>query len=208
MGLTLKQSKLDFLRLANPALQGVFAQGLAMFQIADLPAGAVSILAAKAGNSSTSSWTSGITSPTFPRSVQVAFGDGWDGGDITLTGLDQFGRAQTEVIADVNATTVEGVKVWKTISRVQKEAVGSAAATFTLNTGATATGLIGLPVPLLWAGGMLLADGVAEAADAWSASTHSFVPHTDPDGAVDFTVLVPVDWKTYQKMVVSEMANI
>jgi hypothetical protein len=209
MTLALKQSKLDFLRLASVNLQGVFAQGMAMFQITDLPIGDVGVLAAKAGNGATRSWTTAITSPTYPRSLQVVFAASYDGGDVTVTGLDQFGRAQTETIIASAASTVAGVKIWKSITAVALPATpGSDAATFTLQTATAETGIIGLPVPLLGAWGMLLVDGVAENADSWNTTYHGFVPHTAPDASVDYTVLVPVDWQTYKKMVVSEQSNI
>lgn len=207
MSYAFKQCKTNFQRLANPALQDVFAQGLAAFYIPDLAAGAVNILGAKAGNGATRSWTAGITSPVHPRNVQVVFAASYDGGNVTLTGFDQFGRAQTETITAQAATTVEGTKVWKTITQVALPSTpGANAATFTLNTGATATTLIGLPVPLLGAWGQGFHDGVAELM-TFNATVHAFTPTTNPNGSVDFLVLVPVDWKKYQKMIVSDMAD-
>ena len=199
-----KQSKLNFLHLASTNLQAVFAKGMAMFFIQDLAAPAVSILAAKAGNSSTLSWSSGITSPVHPRSVQVVFAASWDGGNITITGYDQFGRAQTELITASAGNTVQGVKVWKTITLVAKSAVGAQADTFTLQTGAD---LVGLPVPLLGAWGVGCHDGIAELC-TWNATYHAFKPTTTPDGSVDFTVLVPVDWAAYKAIVNSEAPDV
>lgn len=204
MGYALKQSKLDFLRLANPALRIAFAQGMAMFQIQDLAASAVGVLAAKAGNSAISSWSTGITNPAHIRSLQVVFAGSYDGGNITITGLDQFGRAQTETITANAGNTVQGTKVWKTISTIAKAAVGGNAATFTVQTG---TDHLGLPVPLLGTWGMGLADGVAELM-TFNATVHSFKPATTPDSSVDFTILMPVDWAKHHRMIVTEVRDI
>ena len=205
MAYALEQSKLNFLRLNNPDLQAVFLKGMAMFYIQDLAAQGVAVLAAKAGNSATMSWTTGIDHPIHPRSVQIVFAASYDGGDITITGYDQFGRAQTEVIVG-NAhqgTTVQGTKVWDRIISIAKDAVGATANTFTVQTG---TDHIGLPVQLLGAWGLEACLGVVELG-TFNATAHSFKPYTGPDGSNDYTVVVPVDWRTYQESDITEMEN-
>jgi hypothetical protein len=204
MAYAFKQSKLNVFHMPNPALITVFTQGMAMFFIQDLAAPAVAVLAAKSGNDTTSSWTAGITSPEHPKAVRVVFAASYDGGNITLVGTDQLGRAQTEVVTANPNNTVEGVNIWKTITSIAKGTIGANAATFTVQTGLK----VGLPVPLLQAWGMELHDGIAELATAWDATYYSFTPATTPNGSVDYTVLVPVDWAKYDKLVIAEAPNV
>lgn len=58
----------------------------------------------------------GITNPTFARNLSCTFGATWDGGNVTLTGTDVAGAAQTEVITAAAGSTVYGVKVFKTLT--------------------------------------------------------------------------------------------
>jgi hypothetical protein len=204
MTLAFKQSKLDFLRVANPALRDVFAQGLAMFFIQDLAATAVAVHAAVREDAVAAAFTGTITSPAFPRSLSVNFASGWQGGNISVVGTDQFGRAVTETIVASAGNTVQGTKIFATVASATKGAAAGTSDTATLQTGT----LIGIPVPLLGAWGIGLVDGVAELF-TWDATYHGFTPGTTaPNGTHDYTLFVPVDWKTYQKMTVSEMANI
>lgn len=203
MALAFKQSKLDFLHLNSTNLQSVFMKGMAMFFYQDLAAPAVAVHAAVA-SSAANAFPGPITSPAFPKSVRAVFAALYDGGDIYLTGYDQFGRYQTETITAVANSTVEGVNIWKTISSIAKQTVGATANTVTMQTGLK----VGIPVPLAYAWGMECHAGLAELAAAWDATYHSFTPTTAPDGSVDFTILVPVDWAKYKKMVVSEQADV
>ena len=80
--------------------------------------------------------TTGLTSPAIPRTLQVVFAALWDGGDVTIVGTDQFDAAVTETIADVAGTTVQGVKVFKTVTSIATETVGAGGAlTATVQTG-------------------------------------------------------------------------
>jgi hypothetical protein len=200
MAYAFKQCKLDFLRVANPSLREVFAKGRAMFFLQDLADGSVAVLAAKAGNGATRSWSTGITNPVHPRSLHVVFAGAYDGGNVTITGRDQFGRNQTETIVASAGNTVQGTKIWRSISRIAlPTTAGGNAATMTVETGSD--NLIGLPVPLSGTWGLGLHDGTAEIM-TWNATVHAFTPTTTPDGSVDFTVLVPVDWQSYYEMLV------
>lgn len=69
------------------------------------------------------------------RNVTCTFGASWAGGDITVVGTDQFGAAQTEVIADTANTLVEGTKIFKTITSVTKELTGAGGAGHTVTVG-------------------------------------------------------------------------
>lgn len=199
----LYQSKLNYLHLANPDLRKVFAQGVAMFYYEDLAATAVAVHAAIREDAAVA-FPGPFTSPATPRALSVNFSAGWTGGDITVIGTDQFGRAVTDTFVAGAGTTVEGTKIFRTVTSATKGAADGAADTATLQTGL----LIGIPVPLLGAWGIQLVDGVAAQPTAWNATVHAFQSATGPNGTHDYTLIVPVDWKTYQKMVVGEQPDI
>jgi hypothetical protein len=204
MSYAFKQSKLDFLRIANPDLQQVFAQTPALFYLQDLAATAVSVHAAVREDAAEAAFTGTITNPAHPRSLSVNFASGWQGGNITIVGLDQFGRSQTETITANAGNTVQGTKIFSVLSSATKGAAAGTTDTATLQTGT----IIGLPVPLLGTWGIMLVDGVAELA-TWNATVHGFTPGTTaPNGSHDYTCIVPVDWMAYKKLVISEMVNV
>lgn len=60
--------------------------------------------------------TTGLTNPDFPRNVECAFGSTYDGGNVTVSGTNQFGVAITEVIVLSAGATVAGVKIFKTVT--------------------------------------------------------------------------------------------
>lgn len=202
MPFALKHQMIDYFKIANPDLRAAFAKGLAMFYYQDLAAPGVGIHAA-VQEGAANAFAGAITNPATPKNAQAVFAAGWQGGDIYLTGTDQFGRAQTETIADAAGTTVQGVKIWRTITAISKETVAGTTDTVTLQTGTK----IGIPVPLKNAFGLELVAGVAELA-TWCATYHGFTPTTAPDGSRDFTILVPVDWATYQKILVLPLTEV
>ena len=203
MANALKQSKLNFLHLRNPDLRKVFAQGVAMFYYQDLAATAVAVHAVVREDAALA-FPGTFTNPATPRSLSINFGAGWQGGDVTITGTDQFGRVQSEVIADNAGNTVEGVKIFRTVTAAAKELIAGTTDTCTLQTGLK----IGIPVPLLGAWGIQLVNGIAAQPTAWDATYHSFTSATGPGGATDYTLFVPVDWEAYYQMVVGEQPDI
>lgn len=91
--------------------------------------------AALHANSGTNAFT-GLTNPNIPYNFFVSFTTGWDGGNVTVVGTNQYDAATTEIIVAVPNTQVAGVKIFKTISSVTKGTVGaSATATATVTTG-------------------------------------------------------------------------
>lgn len=121
-----------------------------------------------------------------PRNLRCVFAALWDGGDITVVGTNQFGEAQTEVIADNAGNTVVGEKVWKTVTSISKQAVGATANTVTVGTGdKLACG----KVKVNNAFAQLLTDGAAEAVTIDVANS-GFTPTTVPDGSHDYQLLV------------------
>lgn len=126
-----------------------------------------------------------ITSPATPRNVRAVFAASYDGGNITVTGTDQFGADQTEVITAAAASTVVGTKVFKTITSIVKGAVGVNAATVSIGTG-DKLGLGLLPGSTFY---ILTANGVAEAGTLDEANG-GITPTTVPNGTADYNVLV------------------
>lgn len=130
--------------------------------------------------------TTGITNPAIPRSLQVVFAALWDGGDVTIIGTDQFDAAVTEVIPDTAGTTVEGSKIFKTVTSINQQTVGAGGAlTATVQTGPK----LGLLSALSGAYGLLVLDEATPEAATWDATYSGFTPTTATDGAHDYTVL-------------------
>lgn len=88
-----------------------------------------------AGTSSVVPVTTGITNPSQPRNVSASFGAAWDGGNVVVTGTDQWDHDVTETIVAVQNTTVAGVKIFKTVTSVAHTAVGTQADGYSVGTG-------------------------------------------------------------------------
>ena len=128
--------------------------------------------------------TTGLTSPAIPRTLQVVFAALWDGGDVTIVGTDQFDAAVTETIADVAGTTVQGVKVFKTVTSIATETVGAGGAlTATVQTGEK-LGLSALPSA---PGALATVDGVNTTA-ALNTTYGSVLFGSAPDGIKNFVL--------------------
>lgn len=87
--------------------------------------------AASAGNT----FSGSPTSPDVPRSLQVEMATGWDGGDVTVTGTNQFDLAVSEVFTTGSNVIRTGVKVFKTVTSIAKATVGASGAIATVGTG-------------------------------------------------------------------------
>lgn len=147
-------------------------------------AAGVNVHAAIASNNA-SAVTTALTNPVIPRTVQVVFTALWDGGDITIVGTDQFDNAQTEVIADVAGSTVQGVKVWKTITSISNETVGAGGGlTATVQTGPT----LGLLTAISGSAfGIATASGAADNA-VFNATYNSVTFAAAPNGSRTYVV--------------------
>lgn len=97
----------------------------------------------RAANSGTNTFA-GLVNPDMPRSLDIIFGAGWDGGNVTVVGTDQFDAAVTEVVVAVANSTVLGIKTFKTITSATKASVGASAAVAQLLCGTR----IGIPARL------------------------------------------------------------
>lgn len=127
-----------------------------------------------------------ITNPAVPRNVTATFGASWDGGDITVVGTDQFGKAVTEVIADTAGSTVVGTKIFKTVTSITKETVGANAATCSIGTG-DKLGVV--PVPVASSPVLLATNGVGEAV-VFDATYNAFTPTSIPNGSRSYVLTI------------------
>jgi len=155
-----------------------------MIKFTDVAANAVGVHAA-VQEGAANAFPGPFTNPAIPRSVQIVFAAGWQGGDITIQGTDQFGRPQVEVIADVAGTTVQGVKIWKTITAAAKELLAGTTDPATMQTGTK----IGLLCRLTDAT-VLLFCGTASEAATLDSTYHAFTPTTVPNGTNDYILLI------------------
>ena len=160
-------------------------------QLVDLGTPAASattgILASLAGNSATLAFTISAQ-PATPRNLAIAFAASWDGGNVVLTGTDQFGNAVSETIVAVAASTVVGNVAFKTLTSAVKTAVGVNAAAATAGVGSK----LGIARNLAAAVGILSVTGVPEAA-TFNTAFNTVLPGTNvPNGTRTYLALVNV----------------
>jgi hypothetical protein len=93
------------------------------------------IHAAYAGNNATNLLPGPITQPTIPRGLAFGFGAAWDGGNITVVGIDPFGNAATEVVVANPGSNRQTAKVYASITSMTKGAVGASADAVTCGPG-------------------------------------------------------------------------
>ena len=140
-----------------------------------------------AGNNASNNFPGPFTNPTTPRNVTVKAAGGYDGGDVTIIGTDQFGAAVTEVITPSAGGTVVGAKIFKTVTSATKAAVGANAAAARIGTG----DVHGLTSHLLAPAGACAVDGLTEAA-TWKTAASSVAPTTAANGTRVFTFVYPI----------------
>lgn len=137
----------------------------------------------------TNSFPGPVTNPDKPRNLTVTFDAGWDGGDVTVGGFDQFGQAISETFTATPGSTVTGSKVFASVATIVKAAVGVSAATASVGTG-NKLGVAGKLVNATDA--LLLADNAAEPATV-DATYHAFTPAvTLPNGVVSYVFITNV----------------
>ena len=125
------------------------------------------------------------SNPDKPRNLQVAFGSGWDGGNVTINGTDQFGKAQVEVFTASAGHTVTGVKCFATVTAAAKGTVGSSSATATIGVG----NALGVDVQLANTNAVMLADNAAEPATL-DTTNNTFTPTVSvPNGSVNYALI-------------------
>jgi len=129
-----------------------------------------------------------FTNPVVPRNLRVTFSADWDGGDVTVTGTDQFDAVVNEVFADVAATTVVGTKIFKTVTGATKETpAGVTGDGASIGTGDK----VGIPIHVYDTVACLQVGTTNEAVTV-DATYDGFTPTTTP-AATTYVLLVNVD---------------
>lgn len=105
------------------AIAGSDAQALSVFlpvhyQIAPAAVSATAVHAAMALTAQTQQISTGITNPDVPRTVTVKGNQAGVAGNVVINGTNIEGEAITDTIALNGATEVEGVKAFKTVTRI------------------------------------------------------------------------------------------
>lgn len=131
--------------------------------------------------------TTAITNPAVPRNLTATFGATFDGGDVTVSGTDQFGNAITETFAVATGTTVVGSKAFATVTSIAY--AGGGVGTHSTNVVSIGTGdKLGLSTKAANAFAILLTDGVSEAVTV-DATNSTFTPATVANGAHNYSIL-------------------
>lgn len=108
-------------------------------QLVELPlvaaASTTSVHAGLQANASNNSFSAPIFNPITPRSLSVTFGSSWDGGAVTITGTDQYDNAVTDVVASMPGGTLEGQKIFKTVTSIEKSTIGASSDIASVGTG-------------------------------------------------------------------------
>lgn len=150
-------------------------------------AGATAVHAAIAATVAAGVITTGLTNPSPPRNLSLVFALNWDGGNITVTGTDQFDNPVTEAFTGASNVTRTGVKIFKTVTSLTKSATGVTANTVTVGTGVK----LGVQQNILDTNALLWTDGTIEAV-TMDATVDAFTPTTAPNGTHNYQLLVNV----------------
>jgi hypothetical protein len=138
------------------------------------------------GNNASNNFPGPFSAPGRSRNLRVTFGAGYDGGNVTVNGQDQFGTAISETFVANPGATVVGVKVFATVLSATKSAVGANGAGASIGTGDK----LGLGNALTNAVGALSVNGLTEAA-TFDATYSAVTPTTLPDGARTYVAAYP-----------------
>lgn len=141
---------------------------------------AAGVAAREADDVALKTWVGPFTSPVVPRNVSITFESAWAGGDITITGTDQFGAAQTETIADTLSATVYGSKIFATVTGATNQSSGAGG----VNHGATIGWghKLGVTKAITAVGGIVTCDDASEDV-VWDRTRSAFQPTNLPDGS-------------------------
>jgi len=149
---------------------------------APLAASATAVHAALAGTAAVD-YPGPFTNPDVPRNVTGVFATSYDGGNITITGTDQFDQPQTETLTAVANSTVAGTKIFKTVTAARRSTVGANGATASLGRGTK------LGMKNVFTTAVIIVDGAVEAPASADYTNFGFVPTTAADGAHVYQVL-------------------
>lgn len=134
-------------------------------------------------------WPGPITNPDKPRNATVTFPVGWDGGNVTVNGFDQFGAQVSEVFTSAPGSTVVGSKIFASVSSITKAATGATANAASVGTG-DKLGIAGHLADT--AAALLIVDNAAEPATL-DATYNGFTPSvTLPNGVASYVLIAAV----------------
>jgi len=134
---------------------------------------------------------SASTQPGHPQTLDVAFDAGWEGGDITITGVGPNGLAVNETYIANPGATVTGAKAFLSIDA---NGIVNSAPTSTGDAATVQTGTgIGIAAEGTSVFLKLTVNGVAEAFSATDTTNRTFDPTTAPDGTKFYEVWYSVD---------------
>jgi len=140
------------------------------------------IHAAFAGDDVSNDFPGAFTQPDVPRALAVTFAASWDGGDVTVVGIDARGEPASEVFTAAAGTQVVGNVPFASVTGATKGAVGATANAASIDDTAK-LGLSKIPVA---ADLMLLkADGTTEEPAAVDTTYGTVTATTALDGSVD-----------------------
>lgn len=134
------------------------------------------------------------TDPDVPRNVRVAMGNGYDGGQVVVTGTYQ-GAAVSEAFDQTPGSTLVGVKIFETIDPVNgithdNPGLGGGDTTLEVTTGDK----LGISAAMSSPVGICTIDGtIALGTFDTAAGQRGFTPATVlPNGARDYRFMIPL----------------
>ena len=116
------------------------------------------------------------------RNLTVTFGAGWDGGNVTVTGTDQFGQVISETFLSNAGGSRTGSKTFKTVTGAVKTAIGASSDGASIGIGAK------LGVPFAFTSGQCFTDGVAQDATL-DTTNYNFAPSSAPNASRNYKFL-------------------
>lgn len=126
-----------------------------------------------------------FTNPDVPRNLRVTYSADWDGGDVTVSGTNQFDEVIEETFPAGDNEAKVGVKIFKTVTGAVKELpAGVTGSGASIGTGDK----LGLPTPILDEVGLAFVAATAEAVTL-DDDVSGMTPTTTPS-ATTYLVLV------------------
>jgi hypothetical protein len=155
-----------------------------LFAIDNAAAAAVANVHAAVQESAANQFVGVFTSPAIPRNLSVTFAAGWQGGDVNVFGINQFGGDISETFLSTPGATVAGVKIFKTVTAAAKTIVAGTVDTASIGQG----NKLGVSPKMSAGTGILFTDSAIEAVTIDSANS-GFLPTTVPNGVHDYLLL-------------------
>ncbi len=159
---------------------------LAHYQKAPVATGTITVHAAiTLPDTGTLDVTTGITSPDVPRTLTITGNQAGITGNVVIEGTDAAGAAISDTIAANGTSTVEGVRAFKTVTKITVPAKNGAGDTISVGTGKK----LGLPHKVYNAACLLVklfngsTDAGTLAVDAADLSKNLYALAGTPDGA-------------------------